>query len=1206
MNATQKRIRTALAVLTVGLLVQSGFAEATLPEGYTQLDYIESDGNQYIDTGYVLQPDKTVKATLCIPHLQLSKGGFSSAFGCNESGVGVQFNPSTKTSGKFRYTCDGTEAASPQTNMNTYDRDICFICTSSGMTWTNADGTGEDGSLQFATAPAAKNRTIPLYVFANSALNNGAVQAQNKVMMRLYAFQVLSADGNTVELDLIPCRAPNGTVGLYNVGSAVLSDGNFLVNKGSGSFRTSDLDGVRLASVEGTGSQYVNIGYRFKCDDVVTAEMKLTKAKSDGSSSNYACVFGCQTEDEDNDYKSYTYTFDSRAGAEGKFRVNRGTRTANSTQDIYARPLTFTLDWSKGVSWVDSADATKSGSLNLSGDPPQVQAMASAFVFAQSYLNKIKGNLVVNSQGYGTLYSLDIASAGGERVRQYVPFKRSDGKIGLLDLVEGRFYPNGVTTDLVGGEELYAVDGRTAIVDSGAFLPELGEAFDLVRKTGAGTFEAGDAAGYKALSIESGVYSVQDGVAKQQVVSGMLALKGGATLKVDVTADGCDTFAAGTVDLSGASAMNRIAIEVALAEGVTIDETGLTLIESGLSAEDANKFAITGPVPVSKCEVVDGALVLKRAAPEGYTRLDYIESDGRQYIDTGYVLQSDETVGATLCIPHLQLSRGVFSSAFGCNELGTGIQFNPSSTTAGKFRYSFDGNTEVYSPEKNMHIYDHPICVTCTSSGMSWANADGTGEGGSLQFAAAPVTATRTIPLYLFANSAINPTTGARETQNWVMMKLYSFQVLSADGNTVELDLIPCRAPNGVVGLYNVGSAVLPDGNFLVNKGSGSFRTGDLDGVRLAFLEGTGTQYINIGYKFRRDDVVTAKMKLTKTKSDGTSGNYASAFGAQTSGANGTYVFDSRAGADGKFRVNLGSGSGTSVAGTDDIYARPLTFTLDWSKSLTWTDAADASKSGSVNLPASPSQTQASAPAFIFAQSYVNMSKGTIAANSPGYGTLYSFDIASVDGELVRQYVPFKRSDGKVGLLDFVEGRFYPNSVTNKLVTGEELYAVDGHTAIVDSGAFVPEVVEKFDLVRKTGDGTFEAGNAAEYKDLSIESGAYSVQDGVAKRQVVSGTFALKGGATLKIDATADGCDSFAAGTVDLSGASRTNRIVIDVARLGDVPFEDGKFTLIESGLSEGDERKFKVRCEGWHVGVKVNNGALELCPGTGAVLIFR
>ena len=37
---------------------------------------------------------------------------------------------------------------------------------------------------------------------------------------------------------------------------------------------------VRLASVEGTGSQYVNIGYRFKCDDVVTAEMKLTKAKS--------------------------------------------------------------------------------------------------------------------------------------------------------------------------------------------------------------------------------------------------------------------------------------------------------------------------------------------------------------------------------------------------------------------------------------------------------------------------------------------------------------------------------------------------------------------------------------------------------------------------------------------------------------------------------------------------------------------------------------------------------------------------------------------------------------------------------------------------------------------------------------------------------------------------------------------------------------
>lgn len=79
-----------MSIFKMGLWSQDSLQERLLPEGYTQLEYIESTGTQYIDTG--INSDSTLKLAM---DLQFTSGGPSSyqnPIGSIINGGGTRFH----------------------------------------------------------------------------------------------------------------------------------------------------------------------------------------------------------------------------------------------------------------------------------------------------------------------------------------------------------------------------------------------------------------------------------------------------------------------------------------------------------------------------------------------------------------------------------------------------------------------------------------------------------------------------------------------------------------------------------------------------------------------------------------------------------------------------------------------------------------------------------------------------------------------------------------------------------------------------------------------------------------------------------------------------------------------------------------------------------------------------------------------------------
>lgn len=179
-----------------------------LPEGYTELAYIQSTGTQYIDTGFKANNNTRVVADaqfVSTSSPQVLFGGRTSAGSKNYTLM--------LTDGVFRSNYNGTYTQTWSvglTTKRTFDK--------------NKETTTIDGTSQSYT-----NATFQCdYNLLLFALNNaGTVQWYSSV--RLYSCQVY--DNGTLIRDYVPCINPDGVVGLYDLVTAV-----FFGNSGTGQF----------------------------------------------------------------------------------------------------------------------------------------------------------------------------------------------------------------------------------------------------------------------------------------------------------------------------------------------------------------------------------------------------------------------------------------------------------------------------------------------------------------------------------------------------------------------------------------------------------------------------------------------------------------------------------------------------------------------------------------------------------------------------------------------------------------------------------------------------------------------------------------------------------------------------------------------------------------------------------------------------------
>lgn len=194
-----------------------------LPPGYTQLEYLESTGTQYINTGII--PSSDIEVAMDVQLTSVSQGETKMLFGCNN-----YYSGSTKY---YMLMLKMTSDLPLQVNCGANGVDTLDIpITSASIARTNAQ-LSVNGTLFTATIfDSTITRTfsgglptISIYLFARSVAN----AVSNRIMMKLYRCTV-SASG--VSYDFIPTlRLSDNKPGLYDI-----INNQFYTNAGTGEF----------------------------------------------------------------------------------------------------------------------------------------------------------------------------------------------------------------------------------------------------------------------------------------------------------------------------------------------------------------------------------------------------------------------------------------------------------------------------------------------------------------------------------------------------------------------------------------------------------------------------------------------------------------------------------------------------------------------------------------------------------------------------------------------------------------------------------------------------------------------------------------------------------------------------------------------------------------------------------------------------------
>lgn len=165
---------------------------STLPAGYTALEYLETNGSQYIDTGYT--PNSNTRVVLDAYNLSTSSGW---TFGVWSSASSLQYAFSCLSTYSFRYGSKNVALTTVPVgplkvdfNKNAY----------------NLNGTA--GTLDAQTFTCA----YPMYLFA---INAAGSVSSGKFTGKTYSCQIY--DNGTLVRDFVPCTNDVGLSGLYDM-----------------------------------------------------------------------------------------------------------------------------------------------------------------------------------------------------------------------------------------------------------------------------------------------------------------------------------------------------------------------------------------------------------------------------------------------------------------------------------------------------------------------------------------------------------------------------------------------------------------------------------------------------------------------------------------------------------------------------------------------------------------------------------------------------------------------------------------------------------------------------------------------------------------------------------------------------------------------------------------------------------------------------
>lgn len=399
-----------------------------LPVGYKQVDYIESSGTQYINTGFMPNQDTRV-----IADAQYIKSKVSAfLFGTRTSNFTVNYNILlTGTNNVFRsdYNDSKIEFSSiSPTERFIFDKNKS-VCTINNISINNATST-------FST-------TFPLFLFAVN--ENGTAKYQGCI--RLYSCQIY--DNDTLVRDYVPVINSSGVAGLWDYVT-----GTFYDNKGTGTFTAGrticelPAEYTQLDYIASSGTQYINTGVKATNNTQLTIGMQATSMAS-----TWNGFWGARDANYVNNFSLFA---DGTSSHPNQFYGHVGIYDDSYYFSTEVTPLNYnTIDTKNNV--------MKIGNLSYTFTSRTIAATTPITLFGANDDGTLQWKSSLRIY-YCRIYN------GTTCIRDFIPAKDSNDVLGLYDIVNDVFYTNNGTGTFIAGEE-FKIKYPARIKKSGIWMP---------------------------------------------------------------------------------------------------------------------------------------------------------------------------------------------------------------------------------------------------------------------------------------------------------------------------------------------------------------------------------------------------------------------------------------------------------------------------------------------------------------------------------------------------------------------------------------------------------------------------------------------------------------------------------------------------------------------------------------------------------------
>ena len=410
------------------MFINTGIS-TTIPSGLVELEYIQSSGTQYIDTGF--KPNQDTRLEMVCSPLSVVDANDGSGFipyGAGESYTSRAFECYTVNS-QYEFNYDGQygfigSSSTGQKLLISHNKNEIKLIIDGSTTLTKSF------NYQSFTAPY----TMTLFAIHRSSVIRG--------LMKLYACQIY--DNGTLIRDYIPAkRISDGKCGLWDkVNFKFYTDesgGNFT----AGAEKTAIAAvGTPIEYIQSTGTQYIDTG--FKPNQNTRVVMDVTPI--DVSLGKMWCAFGVRQND--------IYF--------GLYKASTGN---------------MNLTWFYGSNYSNyfTVDYAKRHNLEVNKNAASVDGISKSYA-AQTFQFTIPLFLLCDnaagsptSAGAALLYSCQIYD-NGTLIRDFIPCKNASGVVGMWDDVNSVFYQNagtgtftaGPTVTLTGWHKIKGVWAKTA------------------------------------------------------------------------------------------------------------------------------------------------------------------------------------------------------------------------------------------------------------------------------------------------------------------------------------------------------------------------------------------------------------------------------------------------------------------------------------------------------------------------------------------------------------------------------------------------------------------------------------------------------------------------------------------------------------------------------------------------------------------------